>query len=59
MIAFGTILTILSATWIAAIVLQARIYAAETAPVYDWFTPGFNGHYVSCVGEQGCIVQQC
>ena len=46
MVAFSIICTILLATWIAAIVLQHRYYSAAEKPVFDWFTPEFNGHYV-------------
>ncbi|TYJ51458.1 hypothetical protein B9479_007970 [Cryptococcus floricola] len=44
-VAFGSIVTILIGTWIWAIILQNQFYNADTAPVWDWFTAGFNKSY--------------
>lgn len=44
-VAFSAIVLVLTGTWVWAIVLQKRYYDAPQAPVFDWFTGGFNSSY--------------
>jgi MFS family permease len=44
-IAFITIVTILTGTWIWATVLQKQFYDAAEPPVFDWFQGGFGKAY--------------
>jgi MFS family permease len=44
-IAFCSIITILTGTWIWATILQKEFYDMAEPPVWDWFTGGFNKSY--------------
>lgn len=46
-VAFGSIVLVLTGTWIWAIILQKQYYYdyPDGAPVWDWFTHGFNASY--------------
>jgi hypothetical protein len=44
-IAFISIVTILTGTWIWASILQNQFYSAPESPVFDWFTGGFGKSY--------------
>ncbi|CAG1962507.1 unnamed protein product [Fusarium graminearum] len=44
-IAFLTIITILTGTWIWATILQKQFYDAAEPPVFDWFKGGFGKAY--------------
>lgn len=44
-VAFSAIVLVLTGTWIWAIILQKQYYDSDPAPVWDWFTQGFNASY--------------
>ncbi|AFR97971.1 hypothetical protein C343_06125 [Cryptococcus neoformans C23] len=44
-LAFASIVTVLTGTWIWAIILQKQFYDADVAPVFDWFKGGFGKAY--------------
>lgn len=44
-VAFSAIVLLLFGDWVWACILQAQYYDAARAPVFDWFTAGFNKSY--------------